>query len=383
MVEIEEFTDKLIEFRKRLHRFPELSGCENSTSKLIVDVIESTNPTRILTGIGGHGVAAIYDSGKQGPTVLLRGDMDALPIQESNTFDYRSAVEGVAHLCGHDGHSAIIVGVGHLLKVNPPTRGRVVLLFQPSEETGQGAAQVINDPKFPEFKPDFAFALHNLPGFKRGDVFVREGTFASASTGMIIKLKGLSSHAAHPEDGNNPDKTMANIVIGLNELIADSNKFNDFTLLTVIHTKLGEVAFGTTPGNAVVMATLRTYLNSDMDSLRQQAEELVKNICHKNKINFDISYTEEFPATSNSSDCVGLIRQSAKDNNIQVNDLDSPFRWSEDFGHFTQNGEAALFGVGSGINHPQLHNEDYDFPDDIIEPAVKVFYRIVTQILED
>ncbi len=383
MFEKEGFTDKLVEFRKRLHRFPELSGCESSTSKLIIDFIESTNPTRIVTGIGGHGVAAIYDSGKQGPTVLLRGDMDALPIQESNTFDYRSAVEGVAHLCGHDGHSTIIAGVGHVLKANPPKRGRVVLLFQPAEEVGKGAAEVINDSKFSEIKPDFAFALHNLPGFKRGEVFVKEGTFASASTGMIIKLKGLSSHAAHPEDGNNPDKTMANIVIGLNELVVDSKKFDDFTLLTVIHAKLGEVAFGTTPGNAVVMATLRTYLNSDMESLRQQAEELVEGICHKNNIKFDISYTEEFPATSNSNNCVKLIRQAAKDSNIQVSELEAPFRWSEDFGHFTENGDAALFGIGSGVNHPQLHNEDYDFPDDIIEPAVKVFYRIVTQILED
>ena len=100
--------------------------------------------------------------------------MDALPIQELNDFDYRSAVKGVAHLCGHDGHSAILVGVASLLKHNPPALGRVVLLFQPAEETGEGAAAVISDKKFHQIKPDYAFALHNLPGFEKGTIFVRK-----------------------------------------------------------------------------------------------------------------------------------------------------------------------------------------------------------------
>ena len=372
---------KLVEFRKRLHRFPELSGCESSTSKTITDFIKPTKPTRIITGIGGNGVAFIYDSGNEGHSVLLRADMDALPIQESNTFEYRSAVEGVAHLCGHDGHSAILSGVAYQLKENPPKVGRVILLFQPAEETGRGAEAVISDPKYADIKPDLAFALHNLPGFERGQMYLKEGTFASASTGMIIKLKGLSSHAAHPEDGNNPDITLAEIVMGLNKLVENKDTFKDFTLLTVIHAKLGEVAFGTTPGTAVVMATLRTYLDSDMDLLKKKAEKLAKDLGSKYSINVSISYTEEFPATTNSKECVTITKEAAEELGLPIHYLESPFRWSEDFGHFTQNGKAALFGVGSGVNHPQLHNEDYDFPDDIIEPSVLLFHQIVNRIL--
>ncbi|MFO8067039.1 MAG: amidohydrolase [Bacteroidales bacterium] len=371
---------KLIELRKHLHKHPELSGREKLTAKTLHEHLSLAGADEIITGIGGHGIAGIYDSKHSGPTVLIRADMDALPIQESNNFDYKSEKEGVAHLCGHDGHSAILTGLAYLLKEEKPAKGRVVLLFQPSEETGEGAALVINDKKFSKIKPDYSFALHNLPGFDKGTIYTKEGSFASASTGIIVKLKGLSSHAAHPEDGNNPDITMAHLVLGLNKLVSDKSKFKDFTLLTVIHTKLGERAFGTTPGNAVVMATLRTYLNDDMVVLKKEAEDLIKKICKEHEIKYDISYVEEFPATVNDSECTNFVMKSASELNITTKTLAAPFRWSEDFGHFTQQGKGVLFGIGSGVNHPQLHNEDYDFPDEIIEPALLTFEKIIRKI---
>lgn len=372
---------KLIKFRQHLHHFPELSGSENLTSRAITELIKETNPTEVIENIGGFGVAAIYDSGKKGPTILLRADMDALPIQESNDFEYKSTVKGVAHLCGHDGHSSILAGVANTLSEKPVNKGKVVLLFQPAEEVGLGAAAVINDPKFKKIKPDFAFALHNLPGFERGEVFVRDNTFASASTGMIITLKGLSSHAAHPEDGRNPDRALAQMILLLNYIVQNPSDFDDFTLLTVIHAKLGEVAFGTTPGNATLMATLRTSLDSDMKRLKNEVESSVRNICKEHKLKCEINYTEEFPATSNSKECVEIVRKSANLLGIPVQKLDHPFRWSEDFGHFTHQCKSALFGMGSGRNHPQLHNEDYDFPDQIIEPSVLLFRQIIDETL--
>lgn len=372
---------KLIKFRQHLHHFPELSGSENLTSRAITEFIKETNPTEVFENIGGFGVAAIYDSGKNGPTILLRADMDALPIQESNVFEYRSTVKGVAHLCGHDGHSTILAGVANTLGETPINKGKVVLLFQPAEEVGLGARAVINDPKFKRIKPDYAFALHNLPGYDKGTICLRENTFASASTGVIIRLKGLSSHAAQPEHGNNPDKALAQMILGLNFITKFQSEFEDYTLLTIIHAKLGEVAFGTTPGNATLMATLRTYLDSDMRKLKSELETTVRNICKEHKLKCEIEYTEEFPATINSGDCINIIENSAQKLNIPLQKLDQPFRWSEDFGHFTQHFKAALFGIGSGIKHPQLHNENYDFPDEIIEPSVQIFRGIIDELL--
>ncbi|MFA5647459.1 MAG: amidohydrolase [Bacteroidales bacterium] len=373
--------NKLTQFRRQLHRFPELSGNESTTSKTIIDFIAPTNPSEVVTDIGGHGVAFIYNGNNAGPTVLLRADMDALPIQESNSFSYKSTVKGVAHLCGHDGHSAILAGVAHSLGQSPISKGRLVLLFQPAEETGQGAAAVIADPKFEHIKPDYAFALHNLPGLKKGEIFLRNSTFASASTGLVANIKGLSSHAAHPEDGNNPDKALAQMILGLNYIARDKEAFNDFALLTVIHAKLGEVAFGTTPGNATLMATLRTYLDSDMSTLKKMVENHISSVCKEHKLKHSVAYVEEFPATINNEECVDLIKTAATELGLGNQFLENPFRWSEDFGHFTQISKAALFGVGSGVNHPQLHNEDYDFPDEIIEPSVSVFLQIVKKLL--
>ncbi|HPE17224.1 MAG TPA: amidohydrolase [Tenuifilaceae bacterium] len=366
---------ELTNLRHHLHKNPELSGKEKKTSATIIKFLETCNPTSIISEIGGFGVAAVFDSGTDGPTLLLRADIDALPIQEESYHSYQSINRGVAHLCGHDGHTSILLGVAKLAGNSKPKKGKLVLLFQPAEETGEGAAKVIHDEKFSTIKPDIAYALHNLPGFEKGTVFYRQGTFASASTGVIVTLKGLPSHAAHPENGNNPDLALAKIILQLNE-ITKTHNFDQFTLLTVIHAKLGEVAFGTTPGNAVVMATLRTYLDTDMSKLKQLVESCVKTICDSTQITFELEYTEEFPATINNSQCVDILLEVCEKEKIGYQKLNNPFRWSEDFGHFSNIYNSAFFGIGSGLNHPQLHNENYDFPDEIIESAVKIMVEL-------
>jgi len=374
---------KVIKLRHELHRHPELSDNEYLTSERISNFLSHYNPSEIIRGIGGAGVACIFKGREEGPSVLFRCDLDALPIEEENDFDYKSTEKGVAHKCGHDGHMAIIAGLADLFSKKPPQKGQVVLLFQPSEENGQGAYRVVNDEKFKKIKVDFAFALHNLPGLPKGNVILREETFAAASKGMIIKLTGETSHAGEPENGNSPAIAMADIIKQLNDLPNQENTFDDFRLLTVIHARLGEIAFGTTPGYAEVMATLRTYTDEDMQKLTSLSESIVEKNAKESNLKFEISYTEEFPATVNDEKMVKLVEKAAKTANVESQYLDKPFRWSEDFAHFTQKFKGALFGLGSGVDHPQLHNSDYDFPDDIIENGVKTFYEIYLQILKN
>ena len=209
---------KLTELRRTLHRMPELSGAEVNTAAYIVGVLEGYKPGRILTGLGGHGVAAVFDSGIEGPTVLFRAELDGLPIAELPGVAWRSEIEGRGHLCGHDGHLAILCGLGARMAVEPPLRGRVVLMFQPAEETGAGAAAVIADPAFAAIVPDYAFALHNLPGFPLGHVGVRAGAFNFASEGLAIRLTGKTAHASQPEAGRSPAATMCALVTALPEL---------------------------------------------------------------------------------------------------------------------------------------------------------------------
>ncbi len=370
---------KIVELRHELHQNPELSDSEFITAERIVNFLAQYNPTEIIRGIGGNGIACIFKGIEEGPSVLFRCDMDALPIDEENDLEYKSEIKGVSHKCGHDGHMAILVGLAEIFSKNPPKKGQVILLFQPAEENGQGANRVLNDEKFKKLKIDHAFALHNLPGFPEGEIILKKDVFASASKGIIIKLFGKTSHAAEPENGISPAIAMSNIIKELTVLPYE-NRFSDFILVTVVYAKLGEVAFGTSPGNAEIMATLRSYSNEDMQLLTERAQIIAKENAFRHNLKFQISFTEEFPATVNHVDSVNDIEIAAKTNNINFRHLSEPFRWSEDFAHFTQNYPGALFGLGSGENHPQLHNPNYDFPDSIIENGVKIFYEIYTQI---
>ncbi len=376
-----EILEKTIRLRHSLHRYPELSGHEHDTAARIKSFLTEQKPDQVIEGLGGYGIAAVFDSGKEGPVVLLRCDLDGLPIEEVNTFPYRSQHQGVSHKCGHDGHMAILAGLSMILRDHKPGRGRLVLLFQPEEETGQGAAKVINDTKFRQIRPDYAFALHNLPGFSKNTVIMKEGPFAAASRGLIAQLQGRSSHAAHPEQGASPVHMMCELINELMKVPQNTGLFRDFALLTIIHARLGEVAFGTNPGKALVMATLRTFLNDDMKILDEQARAVALSLAKKHGIEINTSYAEEFPATVNHPRASGIVKNAIERSHAASLMINEPFRWSEDFGHFTGLTQGALFGLGAGEKHPSLHNHDYDFPDEIIETGIAMFYHIADQLL--
>ncbi|MDZ7743943.1 MAG: amidohydrolase [Bacteroidota bacterium] len=372
---------ELVSLRKEIHKHPELSGEEGGTAERIMNYLRSYPPDELIHGIGGNSIAAVYKGREEGPGILLRCDLDALPIYEVNEMDYRSVYDGKGHKCGHDGHMAIISGVAQLLSRKRPERGSVTLLYQAEEETGQGAAKVLKDPKFKKLHVDHAFALHNLPGYPHGEIVLRKQNFASASKGMIIKLKGKSSHAGEPQNGLNPAPAVAEIITAFNRLSQNEEVFRDFSLITLIHILVGEVAFGTNPGDAKVMATLRTYRNDDMKIMTRETRQIALGIAEQHGLKYDFSYVEEFPATINNGEMVKMLEDIAKENKQAFTYREQPFTWSEDFGHFTNHYTGALFGLGSGKDQPQLHNPDYDFPDNIIEDGVKMFYGIYNKRL--
>lgn len=372
----------LIELRHELHRFPELSGQEQETAARIHAFLRSLKPDQVLTKVGGYGVMALFDSGKPGPEVWFRADMDALPVNETMQLDYASETPGVSHKCGHDGHTAILAGLAEYISLHRPAKGRVLLLFQPAEETGQGAAAMLKALNALGFCPDYAFALHNLPGYPLNSVIVRNGTFAAASRGMVIRLKGRTSHASEPEKGMSPAAVMARLMVDLPGLSnnGDLKGYRDFVLLTLIYGNLGSPAFGTSPGEAVLMATLRAYRNEDMELLSNTAAELVRRHSDAAAMGFEISFTEEFPATMNHPEAVQLVSDAARSLGLPLIEAGLPFRWSEDFAHFAMESKAALFGIGSGTDHPSLHHPEYDFPDAVITSALELWKSIYLKL---
>ena len=376
-----ELLEEIIAFRKELHQSPELSGKEHKTTAKIIKFIEKSKPDEIITFMGIGGLAAVFKGKDQGKTVLLRADIDALPIKETNSFAHKSKYPGIGHKCGHDGHTAILAGFSRLLQINPVTKGTAVLLFQPAEETGAGAQQVINHASFSRIVPDYAFALHNLPGFPLNTMLIKNDCFASASKGLIIKLFGQTVHAAFPEKGLNPALAMAEIITRLSKISQSTAEFKDYVLLTIIHSKLGKRTFGTSPGDAVVMATLRSYRNDDMETLTNLSREIVLDVCDKHELAVKISWTDQFPATINHNTCIKIVKEVADLNGFAVQQPNKPFRWSEDFGHFTQKFPGAMFGIGAGENIPDLHHPEYDFRDEILVSGIKMFDGIVRKVL--
>ncbi|MDD3638181.1 MAG: amidohydrolase [Bacteroidales bacterium] len=373
-------TEKLVRLRHELHANPELSGQENNTAKRLLDFLKTLNPDQILQNLGGNGIALVFKGKAPGKRVLFRADMDALPIQEKNELSYASKNTGVAHLCGHDGHSSILAGFALVLNKKRPEKGEVILLFQPAEETGKGALQVINDPQFESIKPDMAFALHNLPGFERHTIVLREQTFAAASVGIKIHFIGRTAHASQPETGLNPATTLAKLMLELEQLKKNWQSEKAFKLLTITHARLGDEAFGTSPGEAFCWVTIRSFEDETLEAMQQQCLDLAAKIARENQLEMQSSSHEPFAATVNEPQLTRLVENAAAQNQLQVHKLEHPFRWSEDFGQFGSFGPITLFGIGSGKNHPALHNPDFDFPDELIPTGIAMFDAICRQI---
>lgn len=372
---------ELTAFRRALHQYPELSGEEFETAKKIKAALEQLSPTKILLGLGGHGVAAVFDSGIAGPTVLFRAELDALPIEEQNDVEWSSVIAGKSHVCGHDGHMTMLLGLGRLISRTPVARGRIVLLFQPAEEDGSGARAVVADPRFEELRADWAFAIHNEPGRPFGHVSTRPGLINCASLGLMITLSGKTAHAADPQDGVSPMRVVAELMPALEDLSNDGPLEDDFQLVTVTHALLGEPTFGVAPGEAKIYATLRTTRDDRLDNLEANARILATSMAEKHGLRVAFGVHDKFAASINDAEAYAVAVAAMNAIGVRNDDVGVPMRASEDFGVFGWNAKAAMLCLGPGENHAALHNPDFDFPDDLIPIGCAIFERIARDLL--
>ncbi|MFU8777920.1 MAG: amidohydrolase [Roseovarius sp.] len=370
---------QLISLRHDLHRSPEISGKEIATAQRISTALQALGADRIWQGLGGHGVAAEFKGAAPGLTVLLRCELDGLPIRELSDLPYKSLIDGKGHLCGHDGHMVSMLGVGMWLKMRPAT-GRVILLFQPAEETGAGAKAVVEDDRWPEIRPDFAFAYHNVPGRPLGEIGLRSGPGNCASRGMQILFEGKSSHAAVPEDGLSPASAMATLMTALPRLGGGKIGEDTFALSTLTHAYLGEPTFGIAPAEGELRVTLRTMSNTRMETLIADALAEVER--SKGALRIAVQWHDIFPSVVNDADATAIARDVAQKLGHAINEMPLPMRWSEDFGHIGDDGpKATMLYIGSGETQPQLHNPDYDFPDALLPVVIEQFCGIVGSLL--
>ncbi|SEA28326.1 amidohydrolase [Arachidicoccus rhizosphaerae] len=378
-----------IDFRQMLHRFPDLSGSETATRELVRAFTLPFNPDEIHeVGADAKGLLLTYKGNTAGKSILIRSELDALPIEESNNFLYKSTYPGKSHKCGHDGHMAILTRLAWLLHRKPLDKGAVYLLFQPAEENGQGARSVLQDPEFKRIVTshdgslDEVIALHNIPGFPIGQILIKEGNFTPAVRSIIVRYKGKTSHAAEPENGLSSAPALAEFLQkALNMASADPNTAG-FFLVSPIYMHMGEKSYGVTAGDGEIHLTIRSWENQLLDKRAHELEHMATAIGKEYGLQTRISWTEQFAANENDAAVILQIKNAAKTLDLPIQTLSHPMKWGEDFGLFTRQFKGAMFGIGAGEKQPALHNPDYDFPDILIEPASNLFEQLIRDFLD-
>ncbi|WP_461205347.1 amidohydrolase [Clostridium sp. DL1XJH146] len=371
-----EIFNTVIDLRHCLHSNAELSGKEIKTMKILKNFIEKNTSFKIFHNANDPYFFASLVNGKNLPTIAFRADMDAIPINENDNLSYKSKNKGISHKCGHDGHCATLAALALMLEKQPIKNKNIIILFQHSEEIGAGAKEICNANFIKNNNVSSIYSFHNIPGHEKGEILVYPEVFACASKGMKIKLIGKPSHAAYPEKGVNPSNAISEIVKFLNSLHI-INSFKGMVLSTIVYIFAGEKAFGTSAANGELWITLRAENEDELLLAQEQIESFVQQNSLDNNLAFSISYSDEFPETRNSSEYSNNILNVATSLSIKTKILSNPNRWSEDFGYYLKETKGAMFGIGAGKKHPQLHTENYDFPDEIIKIGANIMYKLL------
>jgi amidohydrolase len=277
---------------------------------------------------------------------------------------------------------AIVAGLVFWLREQSFQSGKIVLLFQPAEETGQGAAAVVRDEKFRQLDTDYVFAVHNIPKEPLHSIITMDQGFSAEVQSFILSVVGKESHAAEPEHGMNPALGIAEIIAALSQLNIHDPLEEDFAVLTPVHMNMGHKSYGISPGKGELHYTIRTWSTEKMAALKVKIEQLIERSCQAQQLAYTIDWLEYFPASSNDPQGNNYLKAAAKENAYAIIERPYPFKFGEDFGWFSKKYKTAMFGLGAGVESPALHHADYDFPDDIIETGINMFKTIIKHVLD-
>ena len=347
----------MIDLRHALHACAELSGREIRTKALLQSFLKE-HTCMELYPCGDGFYAAHRSANPRKKAVALRADYDAL-AKPDGTVD---------HMCGHDGHAAALCGAALMAQQHDFGRD-IIFLFQPAEETGDGAAPCCE--LFEKEQIDEIYGAHNLPGWPFGQAVTKAGTFACASRGVTLRFTGKPTHAAYPENGISPATAVGKLLCAVPAL-SDPALYSGMTLCTVIGVQMGEKAFGAAAEAAEVWLTLRGEHDEDLNCLFDKVLRLSEQLAAEFGLVFSYEVQDVFPATENDADCAEKVLRLCEGML-----LEKPMRWSEDFGHYLKVCKGAFFGIGAGEDYPPLHTEHYEYPDALLQPTMDAFLKLM------
>ena len=389
----------IAEIRRDIHAHPELSYQENRTADIVAaKLAEWGIPTH--RGLGKTGVVgtivgkktASANNGKAN-AIGLRADMDALPIQEANQFEHTSTHAGKMHACGHDGHTAMLLGAAQHLAANPDFAGTVYVIFQPAEEGGAGAKAMIDDGLFTQFPMDAVFGLHNWPGAALGTIGMTPGPMMASSNEFTLTIKGRGAHAALPHNGADPVMAAVNLAQALQTILTRNKKPVDPAVLSITQIHAGD-AYNVIPNSAVVAGTIRTFTLEVLDLIEQRLRDICAGIAAAFDVAIEIEFDRNYPPLINDVAAAEFCRSVAAsivgaDNVVYGQEAtmgaeDFAFMLLEKPGCyvFAGNGLGDHRFHGHGAGPCMLHNPSYDFNDQLIPIGVSYWVALAQQWFE-
>lgn len=371
---IRRWQDELVAVRHDLHAHPELGFEEHRTARIVAERLAVLGIEH-QTGIGKTGIVAVVRgrSTASGRSVGLRADMDALPMQEDNTFAHRSRYDGRMHGCGHDGHTTMLLAAARYLAETRAFDGTVTLIFQPGEEGYAGGRAMIEDGLFERFPADQVYALHNWPGLPVGKIAVRPGPMMAAADRITIDIEGRGGHGAHPHQAVDPVLVAGHIITAAQSIVARNVSPIDTAVVSLCAMHAGHPgAMSVIPRTAQLVGTVRTFRAATQDLIEKRLGELVASIAAAFGASAKLAYERVYPATINSTQealFAADVAGSVVGRENVVDDLD-PSMGSEDFSFMLQRrpGAYARLGQGGTGTGPScfLHDSRYDFNDSVI-----------------
>ncbi|MBN9410353.1 MAG: amidohydrolase [Burkholderiales bacterium] len=377
--------------RRDIHAHPELCFEENRTADLVADALTRWG-IPVHRGLGKTGVVGIVKAGTSDRAIGLRADMDALPMQEFNTFAHASKHAGKMHACGHDGHTAMLLAAAQHFATNRNFDGTVYLIFQPAEEGGGGAREMIRDGLFEKFPMQAVFGMHNWSGAKVGQFAVSPGPVMASTSEFRITIRGKGGHAALPHTGVDPVQVACQMVQAFQTIISRNKKPVDAGVISVTMIHAGE-ATNVIPDSCELQGTVRTFTTEVLDLIESRMRTIAEHVSAAHAATADFSFTRNYPATVNHPHETEFARRVMVSIVGEENVLkQEPTMGAEDFSYmldakpgaycFLDNGDGAHREVGHGGGPCVIHNPSYDFNDDLIPLGATYWVRLAEEWLK-
>ena len=387
-----QFHAEIQQIRRDIHAHPELCYEEHRTSEVVAKQLEAWG-IPVVRGLGGTGVLGIIKHGSSERAIGLRADMDALPMQEINTFAHRSRHEGKMHACGHDGHTAMLLGAARYLSQQQDFDGTVYLIFQPAEEGGGGARAMINDGLFETYPMDAVFGMHNWPGAAFGTFGVTPGPMMASSNEFYVTVKGKGAHAAQPHKGIDPIMTAIQIAQSWQTIVSRNASPLESAVLSVTQIHSGS-ATNVIPDEATLVGTVRTFSNSLLDLIESRMRTIAEHTAAAFDAQVDFEFKRNYPPLINHAKETAFATEVMR-SIVGAEHVDAtvePTMGAEDFAFMLQekpgcyvfigNGDGSHRDIGHGLGPCNLHNPSYDFNDDLLPLGATYWVRLAEAYLK-